>query len=581
MGFDLFRALDDIGKAAGSVVEDVAEAVTDVAEDVAEWGEQAVEDVAEWGEQAVEDVAEWGEQAGEDVVKWVEQAGEDILAAGEDVIEVITGIVKTGAEGVLDIIEDARGLVPTAEVLQVDIRPGAFWAALGPMASVQLVPGEATPVTVALPALPPNADVKRIRATLTVSVDTTPGSPETLDAVVNSYPPQASGTVTQTIGTVVTPPPVPRNVRVALQGGEAFWSHDGTLPPGDHELPDFAPAANAYLDAARMPPGAGMALVFMVTSETPGRVDVAIVPDSLEYSVLQTQTWLNLLDGTLRIDRNLQLDFGTVARFPLDPLVSSVSGSLGLTGVRVDVSGEVGPERLLGNVPAHDGRQFATVSPDYGVAQALLVAAGAGFTAGANVTVAGLSALLEVDAGGAELYVELRRDAGGAPGSDAPLGGVNFEVAPPDGATGPAWVYAALPEPVPVAVDTPHWIVLRAIRGAARLAAAPGSGSYLGGLLVNRGGQLWKPFAPGAAPGPAALVRLAYLPEPDRQTAALALAVEGLPPLRPEVAAQPQRLTLPVPGGQQPRTLVLTSHARGATTLSNLVQEFAQGAEGG
>ena len=583
------KLLSDAAEALGDVAEDVAGAIEDVAEDVGAAFEDVVEDVEEVVEDvgdAFEDVAQDVGAAWDDFVEGVGQVAEDVVEGIGDFFggaaEVVTGIVTTGTAVAVDVLDDARGLAPHEELIGIDFRPGTFWAdLLGPTASVPLKPGEDTTVAVPLPQLPPNADVKRIRARLTVGLEHDLPEPETLDVEVSSFKPTTPGgsegkADILMINSAITPPPVPSNLRVGLQGGAAFWSREGTVAPDVYDLPDFAEAANLYLDGVRLPPGAEMTLVFVVHSDTPGRVDLEVVADGLEYTVLQTQTWPNLLDGTLRIDRNLRLDFGTVTRIPLDPPASAALGPLGLTGVRIDVSGELGPERLLGDVPFHDGREFTTVSPDYGVAQALLVTPATGFPAGATVLVAGVTAIFDVDPAGAELYVELRGEGGDAPGTDKPLGGVDFQVMPPEGGVGPAWVYAALPQPVAVTAGTPYWIVLRAIRGIARLATGrPPGGGYLGRLLVNRGGQLWKPSG-----GPAALARLAYLPEPDRQTAPVALGFPELPPQRPEVQSQSQRLTLPVSGGRQPGAIVLTSHARGTTTLANLVQEFAHAGGG-
>jgi hypothetical protein len=249
-----------------------------------------------------------------------------------------------------------------------------------------------------------------------------------------------------------------------------------------------------------------------------------------------------------------------------------------LTGLRLDASGAAGPERLLGDVPRHDGRQFATVSPDYAVAQQVTIASGAaeglGFQPGGVVNVAGVAALAVVDAE-SELYAELRRDDGGAPAADAPLGGVSFTVTPREDAPGAAWVYAALTEPAELPVDTPHWVVLRGIRGAAHVALAEAApdGGYLGAALVNRGGQLWKPLAPAGASGPA-LARVTYVPEPDNTTAPVEIELEGGAVQRPELAPEPQRLAFAGGGAAGPSALVVTSHARGTLALSNVVQEF-------
>jgi hypothetical protein len=469
-----------------------------------------------------------------------------------------------------DSLDDRRGLVVVEGDFRADLRPITFTVITDIAPTVELKPGEDTTVAVAVPGLPRNADVKKIEAKLIVAASAQQGPPETTNVSVTSQ----GGT--QAFGVAVDAAPLPRNVQVSLAGGEVFWDHAGTLPTGEHSLGDFADAVNSYLDSARLPDGP-TTLSFLVHSDTPGVVSIPVDEDSLEYTVLQTQAWPNPLDGSVRIDRNLELDFGDVIRIPLDPLAGVPSKALPLAGLRLDVSGEPGPERLLGDVPAHDGREFATVSADYAIAQMFTVTSGAGtglgFQSGGVVRVAGVVAVVAVDAD-AELYLELEPDAGGAPSSGPPPGAANFQLAP-QANDGGAWIYAALPAPVEVPVDTPHWIILRSIQGAARLAIAEPGGDYLGELLVNRGGQLWKPLVRG---GPVALARIAYLPEPDNETAPVAIGLEGRPSQRPDVSGQVQRLTLEAGDATAPGVLVVTSHSRGPLSLSNVVQEFGEGA---
>jgi hypothetical protein len=478
--------------------------------------------------------------------------------------------------GLLHGIADARGLVNIADI-GLDLRPVVFPTIIVSGADVSLTPGEETPVTLAVPDLPPNADVKSIAAKLLVAAESTPAAPETTDVTVTS----GSGTAASSnaFRVAVTPPLLPRNVQVRLDGGEPLWDHAGTLDAGEHDIgTNFADAANAYLDTVQLPVGTPTALTFLVRSDTPGRVGIRLIEDSLDYTLLQTQTWPNPLDGSIRIDRNLELDFGSVARIPLDPLTPPPPRALPFAGLRLDVSGDAAPERLLGDVPRHDGRQFATVSPDYSVAQGVAIASGTdtglGFDPGGTVRVAGVASITEVDEP-TELYVEVRPDEDGAPSSAAPLGGVSFELAPREEGVPLRWAYAQFPEAVEMAVDTPHWIVMRGIRGAARLAIGTLSGGYLGAVLVNRGGQLWKPIAGAGAAPVAALARITYLPDPDNETAAVAIALEGGSAQRPDLAAQPQRIAFAPAGTAQPE-LVVTAHARGSLVLANVVQEFGE-----
>jgi hypothetical protein len=472
----------------------------------------------------------------------------------------------------------ARGLAAKEEILGRVLRGDIFTAVIvGDLAGVDLKPGEETPVGATVD-LPPNANVASITATLTVSAAAR-AAPETTSVTVTTG---SNAGASQTFGVSVDPSPLPRNVQVRLDQGEVIWTHSGTLAAGTYTLPDFAPQANAYLDKAKLPEGQ-TTLRFMVKSDTPGRVTIAVDANSVTYTLLQTETWSNPLDGSLRIDRNLDLDFGAVERIPLDDLVKAPA-AVALDQVTLDLTGTMGPERMLGGLAAHDGRQFATVSSDYFVAQAVRLSSepgdGLGFKPGSTVRLAGVTGVVEVD-DETELYVEVQADAGGAPAADAPLAKLNAKLAPPEPGAPKRWAYVAFETPAEVAVDRDFWVVLKGIRGRARLGLAPAGQGYLGAVLVNRGGQLWRPFERAPATDTAArlagLVRLVYLPEPDTQSAAVELTLDGSgqpQPADPETTAQ--RITLAASAGAAPAVLVLSSHARGAVTVANVVQEFAQ-----
>ena len=349
----------------------------------------------------------------------------------------------------------------------------------------------------------------------------------------------------------VEPSGLPTNVQVRLDQGDTIWSHSGILPTGTYTIPNFAEQANAYLDSVKLAPGAATTLRFMVKSDTEGIVEIAV--GTTEYSLLQTQTWPNPLDGSVRIDRNFDLGFGDVTRIDLDALAGQ-AGSMARGSVTLDVSGTLGPERMLGGLGGHDGSQYATVSGDYFVAQAVRLddpSAGLGFAPGTKVNVAGVTGVVEVDAE-TELYVELQPDAGGGagPAGAAPLAKLNVTLKPPDAGAPRPWAYAAFESPAELAADTDYWIVMKGIRGAARLGIARVMSGYLGRILLNRGGQLWRPLeGRGAQAGDgshlAAVARLVYLPAPDIQTAALELAVPGTSPQLTNPDATTQRIALP------------------------------------
>src|SRR5207248_778548 len=88
------------------------------------------------------------------------------------------------------------------------------------------------------------------------------------------------------------------------------------------------------------------------------------------YSLLQTQSWKNDLDSTFRVDRTLKLTFNQIERLPVDA-VAAPGRRVSISEVRLDAGGQFGGDRMLGDIEVHDGRQFATVSPEFSTAQAV------------------------------------------------------------------------------------------------------------------------------------------------------------------------------------------------------------------
>lgn len=485
---------------------------------------------------------------------------------------------------------DARGLAGHELRLVTDLRPDTFAAAIGALRPgyVELESGAEVAVPVNVPNLPPNANISHLAATLSVEA-TAVDAASAQATVVKVTTGAGADAKSQAFAVSVTPSGLPSNVQVRLEEGETIWTHGGTLKAATYPLGDLAAQANAYLDQAKLPAGTTTlnVLRFLVKSDTPGRVKIDLDADSPQYTLLQTETWDNPLDGSVRIDRNLELDFGSVDRIELDALAGAPSDGLAPHSVTFDVTGQLRPERLLGHLATHDGSQFATVSSDYSVAQAIRLGdAGLGFRAGATVQVAGVTGVLRV-AEETELYVELRSDAGGTPSSEPPLASLTATL-PPDENTGTSWRYAAFDAPAELTVDRDYWVVFRGIRGAARLGLAA-AGQYLGDVRVNRGGQLWKSLnrksqTTGESPSPfAAVVRLVYLPGLDDQTAALEIRLDGeAEPHLSDPSPTPQRITLDAPAGTDHRAaLVVSSHARGTLTLANVVQEFPKARPGG
>ena len=312
--------------------------------------------------------------------------------------------------------------------------------------------------------------------------------------------------------------------------------HGGTLPAGSHALSGFADEVNAYLDQAKADGGETF-LRFLVTSDTPGNVSIDI--GRLEYTLLQTETWPNPLDGSLRIDRNLELEFGARSRIELAALRDPPSQRMGLDRVMLDVSGELGPERRAGGRPRRRRRARLTVSGDYAVGQRLRLtseeelvkprsrrdsASSRGTSSSSRASRARFGA-----GGDAELYVELQGNADGRPETGTPLASQTLTLVPTgNGEAG--WAFAGFDEPAEIEID--------GTTGSSSEASAAPRGSLFGlgrrlprtEVCVNRGGQLWKrvPPMPPADVRRAgdADARLVYLPEPDNESAAVELGLE-------------------------------------------------------
>lgn len=444
----------------------------------------------------------------------------------------------------------ARGLVGEA----YSMRPGivdVFGTVL--FTYIPLKAGEETPVLVIVPDLPRNANVELITAELQVS-----------DAMSSPPPDKASvkirqGTGSETALTVITDAPTrPRNVSIRLDQGEPLWNFGGSLVKDSYDVPNFAQQLNAFLDKVKPNADGSVTLNFLVKSDTVGAVKIRIAEKRL--SRLQTQTWPNELDQTLRVDRNLQLEFGQRHELPLD----AIQGQPALTAIRMDVGGTFGAERMLGPAQEHAGHDFATISSDYAVAQGLVL--------DKAMKAVGISGAFVAD-GEAELYVELQPDANGAPAADAPLAKSNLTLRASASAATP-WVYAAFAAPADLSADTSYWIVVKGVRGNVRLGVDTDEESYLRHVVVNRSGKLWKRFDHSATPY-VSLVRLVYLPETDNQSAAVRVGVneslwQGVDP-----GPTPTSMAFALGGaGISAAAIVIESQARGALTLANVTQEY-------
>ena len=430
---------------------------------------------------------------------------------------------------------------------------------------VPLKPGEDTRVTVSLHKVPPNADIQSLKAQIEIKP-----ADESQKQTLQQTSKVKEGNKTTAYEVDIELPAVPRSVTVRLDGGEVFWTSSTAVLEGKFDLPDFVEQVNAFLD--KLPPGRNeAALVFLVKSDGPGKVKISV--DQTKFAVIQTEAWPNPLDETVRVDRNFQLEFGSVERIPLLPLATG-DKRLALQKVTADIGGTFGLERLFTNIADHDGREFATISSDYSLAQSFQLTEA---IVGTNkpLHAAGVSALLQVESK-IELYVEIQSDNGGAPATGSALAKSNLTIEPEKPTT--QWFTARFDQPVDLSLDTRYWIVVKGIQGKALLALGGPSEEYLDTVFVNRGGQLWKTLSRRQTVISNALVRLVYLPEIDNRSASVEIGIEGTPSLqRLDPQQEPQTISIEPPpafNAAQP-VIIIKSHAQGALTLANVIQEYA------
>lgn len=430
---------------------------------------------------------------------------------------------------------------------------------------VSLKPGEEIVLVVSIPVstLPLNADIKKLKATLDVQKGDESDKPKFSQT---STIKEGAGTP-RTFTVDVEMPPLPRNISVRLEGGDIFWSFSDVAVQGTYDLPDFVEHINIYLDT--LPADAKeVSLRFLVKSDGPGKVNITI--KDIESLVIQTQSWPNPLDDTIRFDRNLQLNFSMIERVPLDPISDQ---NKNLKKITMDIGGELGQERLLGSVETHNGKAFAIISSDYSLAQSLRFSS---LLLGSSINVVGITGCFQSGTE-AELYIEIQNDLNGYPTTDLPLAKLNLSLGLEGSSENKVWTSSDFESPVDLKPDTPYWIVIRGIRGRVQLGLQTRTDGYLQQLLVNRGGQLWKRMMRSSDAGPESLLRLIYLPEIDNQTAAIEMGIEGttlLQPLDPGPTVQTISFDFKDFTGKQP-SIFIKSHARGTLSIANVIQEYS------
>src|SRR5262249_19347314 len=159
-----------------------------------------------------------------------------------------------------------------------------------------------------------------------------------------------------------------------------------------------------------------------VKSDAPGTIKLAVV--NLVYSMIQTQSWDNPNDQSHRLDRNFVLGFGRVESIQLDGLNTSVSKPHRLSEVNLDIAGQFGQERLISSVSEFKGNEYASIDPDYTVAQEILFPKD--FLPFVKpIKVVGTACLFQVESE-SNIYLELQgENAGGLPESDHPFAKCN------------------------------------------------------------------------------------------------------------------------------------------------------------
>jgi hypothetical protein len=591
-------AAADVGTAAANVASDVGGAVTGVAGDVGAAVEGAASTVVGAVGSGVGTVVEAVKSAPGEIIGGV--IGTILLGPAGGIIggalggaieeapaaEFVATVAPEAAEEVKDEVKEAVPEIHLAREIEELVkgmrgladdakrkRRGSIMIERGssdPNAKVALIPGQDAPITVAVPALRRNANVHRITATLLVAdAESVPPSEPTV-ATVDSTASEEKDTVSVTVAT----PLRPRNVVLKLDGGTPFWTHATALTDRAYPLPDFSAAVNDFLDRADLPDDL-VSLRFLVRSDTPGLVGIVIDPASVDATLIKLEQWTNAIDRTIHLDRALTVDFAGVEEIPLGVVDAPPTGRVALLGVAVDVSGTVGAERLLGDVPASETTEFATINAEYAVAQAT--------APGAALQCVGVSALLAADGTApARVYIELQADEHGTPMTSPPL--ARAEVALPPSPTGVAtWVYVPFDRPGALIADKIYWVVVRGIQGSARLALEVASGAFATGVVMNRGGQHWRAVTPRAA---AAMLRLVYLPGPETASSAVEIQVaraqgpgdNAAPLVRRRVDARPAVqnvvLSLEPALALTPLKLVVRSHARGTVRLANVSQEY-------
>ncbi len=462
---------------------------------------------------------------------------------------------------------EIEGSIASAELRALYEKEKLAGSFIGESAETTLKPGEEVLLTVRLRDLPRSITVKSIMADIIIGpAQSAPGQPVTQSSTVTE-----KGGQSRTLDVTMTPPLSPSSVEVRLQGGNTFWTFGNLqMMVGTHELSDFADHVNTHLDGIE---GSDAVLTFLVKADGPGTARIRV--KSLDYTVIQTQTWPGDGGGTARQDRDLTLNFGEVVTVNLDPPSGHIGDRHRLVVVNLDVRGEVGPERLLPSIIVPDGKQFGTISAEYSIAQEVFIPADT-FQAGKAIVVTGVTCSFLLDAE-AQIHIGLHGDVSGMPAETSPLTQAASVMLSPDAIKPGAMTFAPFEKSVSIDAATRYWVVFKAVQGVVQFGLNQTPHPYLGVFLVNRGGQRWKPIQ-GATSRHKTVTHLVYTPSPETQIPPIEILLPGMTaPLTAKVGGTTEAVHVNVqqvgPGGSG-TTLTIRSRAKGALNVSNITQEY-------
>lgn len=427
---------------------------------------------------------------------------------------------------------------------------------------IELKPGEQVRIIVTLPPdIPIDAEFVHLQPALLPQEGSSRADQITQTSIVKE-----EGDVIKTYSVDISAPATSTVLTARFEEGDVFWTFTNPLIENRYDMPDIAEQTNQYLDAMQQTHGdidTPIELPFLIESNTATRVSIGLF--AIEYVRVKTQSWFNELDGTERVDRNLSLDFAQVETIPVNSLVDDAGEKL--MELHLDIGGEFGQERLLGSTQRHgDIEQMMTINDDFAIAQ--------GIHLDTEIKCVGVCALLQIEAE-TEIYTEIQTDTNGMPATSSPMVQTTTQLSASLDQANINWAFIPFESPVDLRPNETYWVIFRGVQGVGRLAMQAQAGTYLTRMLINRGGQMWRP-AQAKEDSVIPMLRCVYLPDIDNQAAAITLGLEGTDIQRP-IDPQPQSQHILFQIAEtidSPVRLVIQSHAKGALSLANLIQKF-------